>query len=171
MIVLDTTVLSYAVGEEHPLRDPCRRLLTAHATGGLVATTTVEVLQELTHVRARRRSRQDAAGLTRQYLDAFDLLQTTPEDLRRGLALFEQHHELGAFDCVLAAVAMGHDAQALVSADRGFSSIPGLAWLDPASPEVERLCPPGREDAPSSSSRTRSARPRPPGKGGAGTRR
>jgi predicted nucleic acid-binding protein len=29
MIVLDTTVLAYAVGGEHPLRNPCRRLLAA----------------------------------------------------------------------------------------------------------------------------------------------
>ncbi|MBA3851191.1 MAG: VapC toxin family PIN domain ribonuclease, partial [Chloroflexi bacterium] len=27
MIVLDTTVLAYAVGAQHPSRDPCRRLL------------------------------------------------------------------------------------------------------------------------------------------------
>lgn len=27
MIVLDTTVLVYATGTEHPLREPCRRLV------------------------------------------------------------------------------------------------------------------------------------------------
>lgn len=137
MIVLDTTVLSYAVGEDHPLREPCRRLLAAHAAGRVVATTTVETLQEFTHIRARRRSREDAADLARHYLDAFDLLQTTPEDLRRGLGLFEQHPDLGALHCVLAAVALGRGAQALVSADRGFGSITGLVWLDPASAEAE----------------------------------
>ncbi len=66
MIVLGTTVIACAVGEEHPLRDPCRRILAAHADGRIDATTTVEVIQELVHVRARRRDRADAAALGRR---------------------------------------------------------------------------------------------------------
>ena len=46
MIVLDTTVLVYAVGAEHPLREPNRRLIDAIATGRVDATTTAEVIQE-----------------------------------------------------------------------------------------------------------------------------
>ena len=41
--------------------------------------------------------------------------------------LFEAHEELGAFDSVLAAVALGSDELELVSADRGFHAIEGLA--------------------------------------------
>ncbi len=33
MIVLDTAILAYAVGGEHPLREPCRGVLTAHGEG------------------------------------------------------------------------------------------------------------------------------------------
>ncbi|HSH62137.1 MAG TPA: type II toxin-antitoxin system VapC family toxin [Acidimicrobiales bacterium] len=55
MIVLDTSVLVYAIGVAHPLRDPCRRLIDSLRTGRLEATTTVQVIQELVHVRARRR--------------------------------------------------------------------------------------------------------------------
>jgi hypothetical protein len=139
MILLDTTVLAYAVGEEHPLRDPCRRLLAAHADGRIEATTTVEVVQELVHVRARRRDRADAAALGRQVAEAFALIVTTAEDLERGLALFERHPALGAFDAVLAAVAIGHSADALVSADRAFARVPGLRWVDPGSTELDRL--------------------------------
>ena len=54
MIVLDTTVLVYATGSDHPLREPCRRLVDAVANGVLTARTTVELIQELMHVRARR---------------------------------------------------------------------------------------------------------------------
>ena len=57
MIVIDTTVLSYAVGVEHLLRDPCIRLLRAHADGAIDAATTIEVVQEFVHVRARRRGK------------------------------------------------------------------------------------------------------------------
>lgn len=64
MIVLDTTVLIYAVGTEHRFRDPCRELIEAIRTGKVAATTTVEVIREFAHVRARRRGRSDAAELT-----------------------------------------------------------------------------------------------------------
>ena len=44
MIVLDTTVLVYATGAEHPLRAPCRRVVTAVGDGRLAATTTAEAI-------------------------------------------------------------------------------------------------------------------------------
>ena len=65
MILFDTTVLSYAVGVEHPLREPCRRLLRAHGDGHIEAATTIEVVQEFVHVRARRRSRADSVSVAR----------------------------------------------------------------------------------------------------------
>lgn len=139
MIILDTTILAYAVGEEHPLRDPCRRLLETHADGRIEATTTVEVIQEFAHIRARRQTRPDAVRLARRYMAAFTLLATTPDDLDRALDLFEEHRTLGAFDAVLAAVALAHRADALVSADRAFASIPGLSFVDPTTPDLARL--------------------------------
>jgi predicted nucleic acid-binding protein len=139
VIILDTTVLAYAVGEEHPLREPCRRLLAAHANGTIEATTTVEVLQEFAHVRARRRTREDAVNLTRLYVVALNPIVTTAADLDAGLALFQQYPELGAFDAVLAAVALARGAEALVSADRSFASVPDLEWIDPATPAIDRL--------------------------------
>jgi len=134
VIVLDTTVLVYAVGSEHPLRDPCRRLLTWHGEGRIEATTTVDVIQEFAHIRSRRRSRTDAVAVARNYAAAFSLIVTTPDDLEHGLALFERHPALGAFDAVLAAVAIERDAEALISADQAFASVPQLRWIDPASP-------------------------------------
>lgn len=132
-------MLAYAVGEAHVLRDPCRRLLAAHAEGRVDATTTIEAIQEFTHVRARRRSRQDAVTLARHYVAALSPVMTTLEDLDRALGLFEAQPALGAFDAVLAAVALGRDAEALVSADRAFSSVPGLRWVDPADPAIDAL--------------------------------
>lgn len=130
MIVLDTTVLVYAKGAEHPLRDPCRRLIEAIAAGELEATTTVEAVQEFVHVRARRRDRADAAGLGRDYAELLSpLLQVTAGQLRQGLALFERLHRLGAFDAVLAAAAIEAGASALVSADDDFAAIPDLAYV------------------------------------------
>ncbi len=57
----------------------------------------------------------------------------------RGLDLFEAHAGLGAFDAVLAAVAINRSAQALVSADRSFGSVANLSWVDPGGPALDRL--------------------------------
>lgn len=142
MILIDTTVLSYAVGGEHPLREPCRRLLRAHGDGRVTAATTVDVIQEFVHVRARRRSRADSVALARQYLAALSLLVTRVEDLDLGLTLFEQHASLGAFDSVLAAVALNQRVESLVSADRAFGDVPNLPWVDPATPKLDHLIGP-----------------------------
>lgn len=140
MIVLDTTVLVYAKGEAHPLRDSCRELIGAIADRGLAATTTVEVIQEFVHVRARRRERADAGALGRDYADLLSpLLTITGRDLRLGLSLFEQMERLGAFDAVLAATAASAGATALVSADTAFADIPDLPHVVPDAAGVAIL--------------------------------
>lgn len=132
MIVLDTTVLVYAKGAEHPFRDPCRRLVEAIAEGRLEATTTVEAIQELVHVRARRRGRRDAAGLGRDYAELLaPLLTVSYEDLLRGLALYGGSVRLGAFDAVLAAAAEAAGARALVSADTAFAELTTIEHVVP----------------------------------------
>ena len=132
MIVLDTTVLVYAKGADHPLRDPCRELIDAIAERRVEATTTVEVIQELVHVRARRRGRADAATLGRHYAELLSpLLTVTGDDLQHGLALYERSERLGAFDAVLAAAAAAAGARALVSADTAFGELTEVAHVAP----------------------------------------
>jgi uncharacterized protein len=140
MIVLDTTVLVYAKGAAHPLRDPCRRLIDAITEGELDATSTVEVIQEFVHVRAQRRERSDAVRLGGDYADLLaPLLTVEDEHLRRGLSLFECNERLGAFDAVLAATALDVNASALVSADGAFARVAGLPHVIPDDAGVEAL--------------------------------
>jgi predicted nucleic acid-binding protein len=140
VIVLDSTVLVYAKSTDHPLRAPCRALIEAVEAERTHATTTAEAIQEFVHVRARRRDRTDAADLGRAYADLLSpLLHVSDGNLREGLRLFERHEHLGAFDAVLAATTIAAGAQSLVSADRAFGGVPGLPYVDPASPDLHRL--------------------------------
>jgi hypothetical protein len=145
VIILDTSVLAYAVGADHPLREPCRALLETLRHGRLSASTTPEVIQGFVHIHSRRRTRRIAVRLGRRYaVGLAPLLLTEVEDLHRGLRLFEENTELGTFDAVLAAVALRIGAEALVSADRAFRSVRGLRFIDPLSTEFERLLAKGK---------------------------
>jgi uncharacterized protein len=140
VIVVDTTVLVYAVGVEQPLREHSRRLLRAAAEDELPATTTAEVIQEFAHVRARRRGRKDAASLARSYAQVLSPLLTVRQvDVERGLDLFEEHSAVGAFDAVLAASAIAAGARALVSSDRAFAAVPELPYLGLGTRDLEEL--------------------------------
>lgn len=97
------------------------------------------MIQEFAHVYARRRSRVEAVSLARQLRDGLLLLVAGLEDLSLGLELFEHHSSLGAFDAMLAAVALNHRAEALVSGDRAFAWVPGLHWVDPSTSALNRL--------------------------------
>ena len=140
MIVVDTTVLVYAVGADHRYAEPSGRLLDAVADGAVSATTTYEVIQEFVHVRARRRGRADAAALARNFSRLLSpLLAPDDDQLERGLRLFERHEQLGAFDAILAAAALSTGAETLVSADRGFAVVRGLRHVEPSVDEIDRL--------------------------------
>lgn len=140
MIVVDTTVLVYAVGADHPHREPSRALIEAVEQGRLQATTTLEVIQEFAHVRARCRGRQDAVRHARAYADVFaPLLLPVREDVDRGLALFQRHGRLGAFDALLAAAAIRAGAEALVSADRAFAGVGGVRFVKLGEPGFAEL--------------------------------
>src|SRR3972149_1828706 len=140
LIFLDTSVLIYAVGGGHPLRAPSLGLAEHTRRGRREATTTVEVIQEFAHVYARRRPRSDVVRLGRAWAALLSPLASTERHhLERGLALFEAHDRLGAFDAVLAAAAIEAGAAALVSADRAFASVPELPFVDLAAPGLDEL--------------------------------
>jgi uncharacterized protein len=140
VIVVDTSVLVYAVGEEHELREPCTRFVRALETGQLAATTTVEVVQKFVHVRARRHNRADATALGRDFAQLLSpLISTTEETLRDALRIFERESELGSFDALLAAAALEHRAEALLSTDTDFGRVSRLRHVSPGSDDFERL--------------------------------
>jgi predicted nucleic acid-binding protein len=140
VIVVDTTILVYASGDVHPLRDDSLRLFEAIADGRIEGTTTVEVIQEFVHVRARRQSRAEAAKSARAFADLLaPLLVASDLTVDDGLRIFEQHDSLGGFDAFLAANAIAGKADALVSADRAFSSVSRLTHIAPGTAEFERL--------------------------------
>jgi predicted nucleic acid-binding protein len=128
----DTSIFVYALGREHPYREPCREIVRRAAAGDLQGEASVDLLQELTHQRARRTgSRPDAAKAARNIAKLAWWHPLEPNDVQRGIDLFESHDHLDARDAVFAALAINRGIDAILATDRAFDGIDGLERVDP----------------------------------------
>ncbi len=124
-LLVDTNVLVYAIGDDHPLRRPCRDILASIAAGQVSATTTPPVIQEFVHVRARR-GHTDAVERAHDVIDLLGPLTAVGHGhALRALRVLAEAPLLGAADALLAAVALEGDLE-LVTADRAFAAVSGL---------------------------------------------
>lgn len=132
-VLVDTAVFAYALGAQHPYREPCRSIVAGAARRILRLEASADMLQELAHVRLRRTGdRAVAADDARDAAALCELHEVRPDDALRALALFRDSPALSARDAVFAAIAIGRGIPALLSPDRDFDSIPGLTRVDPA---------------------------------------
>jgi uncharacterized protein len=124
VILLDTTCLVYAVGDDHERQASSRALMDAALRGAITARTTSQVIMEFAHVRGRRRDRRDAASLARDFSDLLGPLEpTTAPDVSTALTLWQDNPEIGSFDALLLAVAVRIGAEAVVSEDAGLARV------------------------------------------------
>lgn len=139
MILLDTNVLMYAIGRDHPFRPPCRRLMDVIGAARIDAHVTDVVLVEFLHARARRTSRREAAERAADIAGAMASVLPV-SDVARATAFttFAGSRRLSSHDALIAAVALEYGAQ-LVTADDDFSDVPGLECIAPGGLAFEDL--------------------------------
>lgn len=124
MIFLDTNVLMFAVGRDHPLKAPARALLR-DAVAGPPLVTSAEVLQELLHAYGpvdRLDTFDDALAL----VDGLGVVvwDLTDADVRMARALAATHPTLTARDLIHLAACRRRGATDLATFDRGLKA----AW-------------------------------------------
>lgn len=136
----DTAVFLYAVGGEHPYRQPCRRLVDLAAAGSLRGEASAELIQEYAHVRSRRTGDRETAVREARDVAALCILHdVTRADLQLALSLFRDLPRLEMRDALHAATAIERGVFAIVSPDRAFDDVSGLERLDPARAEAVLL--------------------------------
>ncbi len=129
----DTSIFVYALGGEHPYREPCREIVRRAAAGDLQGEASADLLQELTHQRARRTGdRLGAAKAARSVATLAWWHPVEPNDVQRGIDLFETHNVPSARDAVFAALAINRGIDAILTTDRAFDGVDGLERIDPA---------------------------------------
>ena len=130
-VFIDTTVLAYALGRAHPQRTASRDLLQRASRGDIEVHASVEAIQELLFHRLRRTTRDQAVA---QAMSAHDLCRVHSFDEAVTARMFElvQTTSLRGRDAVHAATALTHGFTEIVTADRDFDTVPGLARIAPA---------------------------------------
>jgi uncharacterized protein len=130
---VDTAVLMYAAGGEHPLRAPCQRILKRVEVGELDAIISVEVVQELVHrYLAIRRLDLALTGATAA-MDLFaPVLPVTHAVMRRVPDLARSYNRLASRDLVHVAVCQDEGIAEIISPDRGFDAVAGIRRIDPS---------------------------------------
>ena len=132
-VFVDTAVIMYAGGAEHRLREPSRRLLEAAVRGRIDAVTSAEVIQEIHHRFTAIDDRARGVAMAEAALDVFaPVLPITDAVMRRTTEMVGGHPALSARDLVHAATCLDGHIDVIVSPDRGFDAVDGLARVDPA---------------------------------------
>lgn len=132
-VFIDTAIVMYAAGSDHPLKTPCRRILARIAAGELDGVVSVEVVQEIVHRFTALRRPELGAAIARDTLDLFaPVLPITHAVMRRVPDLVEAHPTLAARDLVHVATCLEEGIGEIISPDRGFDTVAGIRRLDPA---------------------------------------
>ena len=138
-VFIDTAILMYAAGAQHPFRAPCRRIVEAVGRRSIDAVTSTEVIQELVQRYAAIGRRAEGAELATRSLDLFaPVLPITHALMRRVPDLVGRYPSLTARDAIHVATCLHEGIAEIVSADRAFDAVTEIRRIDPAA-----FAPPG----------------------------
>ncbi|HLZ40835.1 MAG TPA: type II toxin-antitoxin system VapC family toxin [Candidatus Sulfotelmatobacter sp.] len=130
MILIDSNIPMYLVGDPHPLKTDAQRIMEKLISQRVRLVTDAEVLQEILH-------RYSAINRYQNIQPAFDVLlkavdEVLPVDrpvLERAKQIVLGYRRLSARDAVHIAVMQEHDIEQILSFDSGFDAFPGIVRL------------------------------------------
>lgn len=137
-IFVDTNIIMYAVGVDHPYRQPCRTALARIAEGQIRAVVDCEIHQEILHRYLSLRL-PEQAGQVSQKLEAVipHTLPITMDDIAKARRLLRRYPTLPARDLLHVAVMLNHNITQILSTDAHFDQVEEVERLDPVSFSAE----------------------------------
>ena len=137
-VFIDTSVVMYAAGGDHPLRAPCRRIIDRIGDGSLDAVTSAEVIQEILHRFLTTGRADDGMTLAERTQDLMaPVVPITHALMRRTPLLAGRYPSLSARDVVHVATCIHEGITDIVSTDRAFDQVTEVRRIDPAAFGVE----------------------------------
>ena len=129
---LDTNILMYAVGTEHPLNEPCLKILEAVSEGKIVAVTDTEVFQEVAYRYWSQGKWATAIEVLRDYESLFSEIYPIGRELLPSYyRLLSAHRFLSPRDAIHIAVMQARRLSCIYTADRDFEKLSFLEVLSP----------------------------------------
>ncbi|MBY0496129.1 MAG: type II toxin-antitoxin system VapC family toxin [Cyanobacteria bacterium] len=130
MIFIDSNVPMYLVGAPSPFKQQAEELLEAAVTSGERLVTSAEVLQEILHRYVSINRREAIAAAFDTLLAVVDeVVAVEEEDVGRARDLVLGTRTLSSRDAVHVAVMVRQGINRIMSFDRGFDRVPGIARI------------------------------------------
>jgi uncharacterized protein len=126
---VDANVVVYSGVRDSPYREPCLEIMAAITRGEVDGRTSTAALEEVWHLELSDRVRELDGLTARAYAILAPLLPVSDEAFRRALGL--DAPALGANDRLHIATCLTHGIDLVISADRGFDSVPEVRRIDP----------------------------------------
>jgi len=130
VILVDSNIPMYLVGEPHPHRSDTQRWLEKLVTGRQRLVTDAEVLQEILHRYVainRRDAIQPAFDALLGIVD--EVLAIDQKILERAKGIVLGYRQLSARDAIHLAVMEHHGIETILTFDSGFDGFPGVTRL------------------------------------------
>ena len=131
---MDVNIPMYAAGAPHSFRESCAGIMTAIATGELMAVIDVEIVQEILHRYGALGNWPIAVAIAENVLAIVpQILPVTVEDIALTVEMAATYGPKGvkARDLIHAAVMRNNGIDTIVSADTHFDSIDELSRISP----------------------------------------
>jgi hypothetical protein len=130
VILVDSNIPMYLVGEPHPNKEPSRRALEELVAAGESLCTDAEVLQEILHRYTAIRRPEAIDPAFESVMGVVDVVYPIERtDIERARRLLRTTPRLSARDAIHVAVMQGRDIDRILSFDSGFDGIPGIVRL------------------------------------------
>ena len=132
-VFIDANVPIYAAGGDHPLKEPCARILRSVAEDPQPFVTDSEVLQELLHRYLALGRWELGREVLRAFAEAMDgrVEPVLAEDVLSASRLADRHPDVSARDLVHAAVMQRMGTGRIISADTDFDRMEGRGKARP----------------------------------------
>ena len=129
---IDANIPMYAVGREHPLREPCRLVLQRIVDGDLAACTDSEVHQEMLYRYWSLDQLARGIALSSNFHGVVDMvLPATSTDIATARELGGKYSQMAPRDWLHLAVMLNNGITEIISADRHFDDVEGITRIDP----------------------------------------
>lgn len=127
MKLIDTNIIIYSLGKEHPLKEPCRSFIAKIASGEIAANIDVEVLQEVLYVYTYRNERIKGIAACRYLLDIFpNPFPVSKNEISLAISFMDKYPSIVSRDAIHAAVVVNNKLKGIISEDSDFDIIKGI---------------------------------------------